>query len=106
MKKQDENVGATVDCIRVAGKKDLCIAKSSFKYYVISKGDSMVSRSVNHEPIEKRTPVLFEPDKREPWRTSLLLPGKLLTLKQEKSSKADSEVLHTTNNIIFYQKGE
>ena len=58
-----EKVGATVNFIQSAEEDDLGIAKTCARDYVIPKGVSInISCRVNHGPIEKWTPALFEPD--------------------------------------------
>ena len=62
-----EKVEATVNFIRSTEEDDLGIAITCARDYVIPKGESInIPCRVNHGPIEKRTPVLFEPDETQP----------------------------------------
>ena len=73
---------ATVNFIRSTEEDDLGIAKTCARDYVISKGESInILCRVHHGPIEKWTPVLFEPDETQPWHTGLVIPEKLITVK-------------------------
>ena len=101
-----EKVGATVNFIWSAEEDDLGITKTcATRDYVIPKGDSInIPCRVNHGPIEKRTPVLFEPDETQPWPTGLVIPEKLITVKQGQSSQIELEVLNTTHHNIVLPK--
>ena len=100
-----EKVEATVNFIRSTEEDDLGIAKTSARDYVIPKGESInIPCRVNHGPIEKRTPVLFEPDETQPWLTGLVIPEKLITVKQGKSSQIELEVRNTTRHNIVLPK--
>ena len=100
-----EKVEATVNFIRSAEEDDLGIAKTCARDYVVPKGESInIPCRVNHGPIEKRTPVLFEPDETQPGPTGLVIPEKLLTVKQGKSCQIELEVLNTTRHNIVLPK--
>ena len=60
-----------------------------------------ISCRVNHGPIDKRTPVLFEPDEFVPWPSSLIMQETVLSLKPGKSSRIKTEVINTTNYDII-----
>ena len=60
-----------------------------------------ISCRVNHGPIASRTPVIFKPDELRPWPTGLVIPEKLLVVKQGKSSQIKVEVINTTNHDIL-----
>ena len=94
-----KSVDALVEFIQAAGKEQLGVAKSSKKDYMIPKGETMnISCWVNHHPIASRTPVIFEPYELRPWPTGLVIPVKLLTVKQGKSSQIEIEVTNTTKH--------
>ena len=61
---------------------DLCSVKTNKHDSVIPRESSaIISCRVNHGHLEKRTPVLFEPDELAPWPSGLIIPEALLTLK-------------------------
>ena len=69
---------------------------------MIPKGETMnISCRVNHGPIASRTPVIFEPDELHPWPSGLVIPEKLLAVKQGKSSQIEIEVTNTTKHDIL-----
>ena len=69
---------------------------------MIPKGETMnISCRVNHGPIASRTPVIFEPDELRPWPTGLVIPEKLLAVKQSKSSQIKIEVTNTTKHDML-----
>ena len=97
-----KSVEALVEFIQAAGKEQLGIAKSSKKDYMIPKGETMnISCRVNHGPITSCTPVIFEPDELHPWPSGLVIPEKLLAVKQGKSSQIEIEVTNTTKHDIL-----
>ena len=97
-----KSVDALVEFIQAAGKEQLGIAKSSRKNYMIPKGETMnISCRVNHGPIASRTPFIFEPDELHPWPSGLVLPEKLLAVKQGKSSQIEIEVTNSTKHDIL-----
>ena len=59
---------------------------------------------MNHEPIEKRTPVLFEPVELAPRPSGLIMQETLLSLKPGKSSRIKIKVINTTNHDIILPK--
>ena len=97
-----KSVEALVEFIQAAGKEQLGIAKSSRKDYTIPKGETKnISCRVNHAPIASHTPVIFEPDELHPWPSGRVIPGKLLAVKQGKSSQIEIEVTNTTKHDIL-----
>ena len=97
-----KSVKALVEFIQAAGKEQLAVAKSSKKYYIIPKGETMnMSCRVNYGPIASRTPVIFEADELRPWPTGLVIPEKLFAVKQGKSSHIEIEVTNTTKHDIL-----
>ena len=60
---------------------ELCHVRSDKNDAVVPKGTSVaISCQVNHGPIDKRTPVLFEPDELVPWPSGLIVQDTLLSL--------------------------
>ena len=97
-----KSVEALVEFIQAAGKEQLGIAKYSRKDYMIPKEETMnISCRVNHGPIASRTPIIFEPDELHPWPSGLVIPEKLLAVKQDKSSQIEIEVTNTTKHDIL-----
>ena len=79
----------------------LCSVKTNKRGYVVPKKASMiVSCRVNHGPIKKRTPVLFEPDELAPWPSGLIIQETLVALKPGKSNIIKVEVINSTEHNI------
>ena len=88
-----KSVEALVELIQAAGKEQLGVVKFSKKDSMIPKGETMtLSCPVNHRTIASHTSVIFEADELCPWPTGLVIPEKLLTVKQGKSSQIEIEV--------------
>ena len=69
---------------------------------LFERGTSVaISCRVNHGPIDKRTPILFEPDELALWPSGLIVQETLLSLKPGKSSRIKTEVINTTNHNII-----
>ena len=49
-------------------------------------------------PVERTTPVLFEPDESYPWPSGLEITETLLTVKKRKSNKVE---IDTVNNVNY-----
>ena len=97
-----KSIEALVEFIQAAEKEQLGIAKSSKNVYMIPKGETVnISCRVSHGPIASCTPVIFEPDELHPWPSLLLIPEKLLDVKQSKSSQIEIEVTNTTKHDIL-----
>ena len=80
---------------------ELCSVKTNKRDYVVPKKTSrIVSCRVNHDPIEKRTPVLFEPDELAPWPSGLIIQETLVALKSGKSNIIKVEVINSTEHDI------
>ena len=56
---------------------------------------------VNTGPVERTTPVLFEPDEPNPWPSGLEIAETLLTVNKGKSSKVEIEIVNNTNPDII-----
>ena len=59
-----------------------------------------VTCRANTGPVERNTPVLFEPDEASPWPNGLDISDTLLTVKKGKSSQVDIEITNNTNHAI------
>ena len=66
---------------------------------------TIVSCRVNHGPIDKRTPVLFEPDELAPWPSGLIIQETLVALKPGKSNVIKVEVINPTEHDITLLNG-
>ena len=55
---------------------------------------------MNHGLIDKRTPVLFEPDELAPWPSGLIIQETLVALKPGKSNIIKVEVINSTEHDI------
>ena len=81
---------------------ELCSVRSDKNDAVFPKGTSVaISCRVNHGPIDKRTPVPFEPDQLDPWPSGLIVQWTLLSLKPGKSSRIKTEAINTTSHDII-----
>ena len=75
--------------------------KTNKSNYVIPKKTSRIfSCRVNHGPIDKRTPVLFEPDELAPWPSGLIIQETLVALKPGKSNVIKVEVINSMEHDI------
>ena len=82
---------------------ELCSVKTNKHDYVVPKKTSMiVSYRVNHDPIDKRTPVLFQPDELAPWPSGLIIQETLVALKPGKSNVIKVEVINSTEHDITF----
>ena len=80
---------------------ELCSVKTNKRDYVVPKKTStIVSCRGNHGPIDKSTPVRFEPDKLAPWPSGLIIQETLVALKPEKSNVIKVEVINSTEHDI------
>ena len=79
----------------------LCSVKTNKRDYVVPKKTStIVSCRVNHDPIDKRIPVLFEPDELAPWPSGLIIQETLVALKPGKSKVRKVDVINSTEHDI------
>ena len=78
---------------------ELCSVRSDKNDAVVPKGTSAaISCPVNHGPIDKRTPFLFEPDELALWPDHA---GDSLVTKAWKTSRIKTEMINTTNHDII-----
>ena len=54
----------------------------------------------NTGPVERTTPVLFEPDESNPWPSGLEITETLLTVKKGKSIEVEIDIVNSTNHDI------
>ena len=72
---KDEDVKQFVNFIQTQEPSEICSLKSSKKDILIPSGKSVkVSCRANTGGLDKRTPVIFEPDEAAPWPDGLSIP--------------------------------
>ena len=78
--------------------------KSSKKDILIPSGKSVkVFCHANTTGLDKRTPVIFEPDEAAPWPDGLSMPETVLCVKHGKSRTVSVEVTNMSNSDISLQ---
>ena len=83
-------------------QSDLCLIKTMEHDTIIPPRQSQsVTCRVNTGPVERNTPVLFEPDEPNPWPSGLEIAQTLLTVKKGKSSKVEIDIVNNTNHDII-----
>ena len=99
---EKEKLDALISFIKTDCREtELCSVKTNKRDYVVPKKTSMiVSCRVNHGPIDKRTPVLFEPDELAPWPSGLIIQETLVALKPGKSNIIKVEVINSMEHNI------
>ena len=80
---------------------ELCPVRTTKRDVTIPKGQTIkIPCRLNTGPVERRTPVLFEPEETTPWPSGLEVTETLLTVQKGKSSQVNIEVVNTTNHDI------
>jgi hypothetical protein len=93
--KTDAN--APINFIRSDTSESLCAVRTSKKNVIIPKGESVsVSCRANTGPVQRDSPVLFEPNEEANWPSGLTIQETLTTIKMGKSSIIDIPVSNTT----------
>ena len=96
-----DNVKAFVDFISVSTPTELCILKTEKKMVVIPKEAVIeVTCHANTGPLERKTPVLFEPLSEFELPYGLALSETLLCADKGSSSRLNVKVCNTTNHDI------
>ena len=94
---QDSKV--LVNFIQEIKEAELCTVKTTKGNVTIPKGEAMkIPCRVNTGPVEKRIPVLFEPEATAPWPSGLEVAESWLIVERGKSSKVTIEVVNTTSH--------
>ena len=96
-----KNASALVNFIQSRNQRDLCLIKTMKHDTIIPPRQSQsVTCRANTGPVERTTPVLFEPDESNPWPSGLEIMETLLTVKKGKSSKVEIDIVNNTNHDI------
>jgi hypothetical protein len=102
---KNTDINALINFIRSDPSESLCAVRTSKRNVVISKGQSVnVACRANTGPVERNSPVLFEPDEQAQWPSGLAIHETLTTIKQGKSSIIDVPVTNTTDHDIVLPK--
>ena len=90
-----------VNFIQGLNQEELCSIKTTKRDITIPANHSQrVTCRANTEPVERATPVLFEPDEANPWPSGLEVSETLLSVKKGKSSQVDIDITNNTNYAI------
>ena len=90
-----------VNFIENLNQEELCFLKTTKRDITLPPKESQrVTCRANTGPVERNTPVLFEPDETSPWPNGLDISETLLTVKRGKSSQVDIEITNNTNHAI------
>ena len=96
-----KNASALVNFIQSRNQRDLCLIKTMKHDTIIPpKQSQSVTCRANTGPVERTTPVLFEPDEPNPWPSGLEISETLLTVKKGKSSQVEIDIVNNTNHDI------
>ena len=98
-----QRVNALVDFVERPAEEYLCVLKSSKNNITVPQGQSvMVPCRVNCGPLERRTPVLFEPALDSSWSADLEVSEQLLTLPRGSSHRVNIAVYNPTKHDIVF----
>ena len=101
---KDEDVKQFVNFIQTQEPSEICSLKNSKKDILIPSGKSVkVSCRANTGGLDKRTPVIFEPNEAAPWPDGLSIPETVLCVKPGKSCTASVEVTNMSKSDISLQ---
>lgn len=90
-----------VNFIENLNQEELCFLKTIKRDITLPPKESQrVTCRANTGPVERNTPVLFEPDEASPWPNGLDISETLLTVKKGKSSQVNIEITNNTNHAI------
>ena len=90
-----------VNFIQGLNQEELCSIKTTKRDITIPANHSQrVTWRANTGPVERATPVLFEPDEANPWPSGLEVSETLLSVKKGKSSQVDIDITNNTNHAI------
>jgi hypothetical protein len=101
---KEDNLRKMVHLIQttVTGESELCSVKSSKWNICIPKLQTVsVPCRANTGPVERSSPVLFEPDEQSHWPTGLSVEETITTVKRGNSSRIDVHVTNTTEHDII-----
>ena len=90
-----------VNFIESLNQEKLCCIKTTKRDTTILPKQSLrVTCKANTGPVERPTPVLFEPDETNPWPNGLEISETLPTVKKGKSCQVDIDITNNTNHEI------
>ena len=95
------NVSTFTDLIKETDEQDLCLVKTNKQNKEIRRGQTLKVRCrLNHGPIARDTPILFESDENPELPHGLIVSDSLLTLKRGKTSIVNIEVKNVSKHDI------
>ena len=96
-----KNVPALVNFIRSSGCDELCVVKSTKTTCIIPAGQTVpVPCRANTVPIQRKTPVLFEPDELAQWPPGLEVHEGLTVVKEGNSTILNVTVTNDSDHDI------
>ena len=96
-----KNASALGNFTQSRNQSDLCLIKTMEHDTIIPPRQSQsVTCRVDTGPVERNTPVLFEPDEPNPRPSGLEIAETLLTIKKGKSSEVEIDILNNINHDI------
>ena len=92
---------ALVNFIQTSNSSELCHIRTGKRDTVIPKDSGINIRCrANTGPVERRVPVIFEPDEEPQWPSGLLLKQSVLSLRPGSAGRVWIHVQNTTNHDI------
>lgn len=96
---------ALINFIQTTDDSELCSIKSSKRDVLIPKGGAVdVTCRANTGPIERQTPVIFEPDEEAQWPPGLEFQPTLLSIPRGSSGKVRVRAQNTTDHDITLKR--
>ena len=94
-----------VNFVQETKETEVCPVKTIIRDITIPKGEAMkIPCRVSTGPVERRIPVLFEPEATAPWPSSLDVAESLMTVPRGKSSQVSIEVVNSSSHDITIKK--
>ena len=88
-----------VNFIQGLNQEEICSIKTTKRDITIPANHSQkVTCRANTGPVGRATPVLFEPDEANRWSSGLEVSETLLSVRKEKSSQVDIDIINNTNH--------
>ena len=100
-----EKIQSLVNFIQAPSPEQLCFVKTIKQDVVIPQKTTVsVKCRANTGPVEKRIPVLFEPNSEQSWPSGLEISKELLTIPHGSSCRLQINVLNTSDHDITLYK--
>ena len=100
-----EKIQSLVNFIQAPSTEQLCFVKTIKQDVVIPQKTTVsVKCRANTGPVEKRIPVLFEPNSEQSWPSGLEISEELLTIPHGSSCRLQINVLNTSDHDITLYK--